>query len=265
VDREDPREGEVIAPRRARRTTAGLLGTLAVAALAGCASGPFARDAERPDPEIERRLLALEKEATRSRLEIEHLRHRLAALEAPESTARSTRPTAPAPATSATQAPSAPAPAPSAPPPAAAVIEEADLELEPEPETAGAPDRAPDEAGAYEQALRLLQGGEPAASEAALRAFLAAHPGSDLADNAWFWIGESLLVRDEVEQALTAFRTGVERYPEGNKTPDALFRIGLCLERQGDPERAAEVWRELVRRFPQTVAAERAAGALGER
>lgn len=254
----------MIAPRRARRTTALLLGSLAVAALAGCASGPFAREPERPDPGIERRLLALEKEATRSRLEIEHLRQRLAALEAPGAADRSSRTTAPAPAAPANQTPSAPAPAPSAPPPAA-VIEEADLELEPEPEAAGAPDRAPDEAGAYEQALRLLQGGEPAASEAALRAFLAAHPGSDLADNAWFWIGESLLVRDEVEQALTAFRTGVERYPEGNKTPDALFRIGLCLERQGDPERAEEVWRELVRRFPQTVAAERAAGALGER
>ena len=255
----------MIALRRARRATAGLLGSLAVAALAGCASGPFAREAERPDPEIERRLLALEKEATRSRLEIEHLRQRLAALEAPGAAERPSPPAAPAPAAPAVQAPSAPAPAPSAPPPGAAVIEEADLELEPEPEPAGASDRAPDEAGAYERALRLLQGGEPAASEAALRAFLAAHPGSDLADNAWFWIGESLLVRDEVEQALTAFRTGVERYPEGNKTPDALFRIGLCLEREGDPERAAEVWRELVRRFPQTVAAERAAEALGER
>lgn len=251
----------MIALRRARRTTAALLGSLAVAALAGCASGPFARADESPDPGIERRLLALEKEATRSRLEIERLRQRLATLEAPAAADRPAPAKPPVPATPATQAPPAPAPAPAAPPPAAAVIEEADLELEP----AVAPGRPPDEAGAYEQALRLLQGGEPAASEAALRAFLAAHPESDLADNAWFWIGESLLVRDQVEPALSAFRTGVERYPEGNKTPDALFRIGLCLERQGDPERAAEVWRELVRRFPQTVAAERAAEALEAR
>lgn len=251
--------------RRARPARVALAGALVVA-LSGCASGPFSRPAESPLPEVEQRLLELEKEATRSRLEIERLRQRLAALEADEPSAARPRPApavapapAPAPAARPETAPAPPAPASASVP----AVEESDLD--PELPSAGAPERAADEAEAYEQALRLLQGGQPAAAEAALRAFVAAHPGSDLADNAWFWIGESLLVRDEVEQALTAYRTGVERHPEGNKTPDALFRIGLCLDRQGDAARAAEVWTELVRRFPQTVAAERAAEALGER
>jgi tol-pal system protein YbgF len=248
----------VTSPRSAAGATAVLLATLGAVALAGCASGPFARETGRTDPEVARRLLELEKEATRSRLEIEHLRRRLAALEAP-----SPEPARPA-------APPVPAPEPppravSPPPPPAIVSAIEEAELEPELPRAAAPGGAPDEAEAYERALRLLQAGDPEASEAALREFLAAHPDSDLADNAWFWIGESLLVRDQVDAALTAFRTGVERHPEGNKTPDALYKIGLCLERQGDPDRSAEVWQELIRRFPQTVAAERATEALGER
>jgi tol-pal system protein YbgF len=136
------------------------------------------------------------------------------------------------------------------------VIEEADLELEPEPETGGAPDRAPDEARAYEQALGLLQGGEPAASEAALRAFLTAHPGSDLADNAWFWIGEARLGRGDAAGAASAYRTAVERYPDGNKIPDALLKLGDALVELGDGDAAQEVWRELVERFPSTASAE---------
>ncbi|KAB2962096.1 MAG: tol-pal system protein YbgF, partial [Thermoanaerobaculia bacterium] len=146
--------------------------------------------------------------------------------------------------------------------PPASGIEESELEADTpvaatEPGTGGA---AGEE---YERALRLLRDGSVAEAESALAAFAAAHPTSDLADNAWFWIGESRLVRDDVAGALAAYRNAVESYPEGNKTPDALYKIGQCLARQGDAARAAEVWRELTRRFPATAAAEKARDALG--
>jgi tol-pal system protein YbgF len=119
-----------------------------------------------------------------------------------------------------------------------------------------------DEARQYETALAPLREGRPAEAETALQGFVAAHPGSELADNAWYWIGEARLMRQDVGGALAAFRTAVESYPEGNKTPDSLFKLGHCLALQGDRERAVEVWSELARRFPSTAAAERAREAL---
>ena len=227
-----------------------------------CASGDvplFDPGASRArQDEIERRLFELEQESVRSRLEVERLRRRLAALEG---------------AAAAPVAPGEPAAAPAAAPPVEtaeaaaprppAEIEESELDAEMPAAAppAAAPPVTPEEQ--YEQALRLLRDGHPAEAEAALAAFAGAHPASDLADNAWFWIGEARLVRDDVAGALAAYRTAVETYPMGNKTPDALFKIGHCLARQGDAATAGEIWRELVRRFPDTAAAGRAREALG--
>ncbi len=227
---------------------------LALLALS-CASGPFARS-ERPDrqAEVEHRLIELEKEATKARLELERLRRRLSELE-------SARPGTPRSAAATPSRPAAAlAPIESVGSTPALAIEESELE-----EPSVSPQASPGEAETYERALELLRTGRAAEAESALAAFIATHPRSELADNAWFWIGEARLVRQLVSEALAAYRTAVESYPEGNKTPDALFKIAHCLALQGEPTMAAEVWTELVRRFPGTAAAERAREALAPR
>jgi tol-pal system protein YbgF len=254
--------------RPARLTPLALLPLLAL----GCASTEPLFDPGQTrarQDELERRLLELEKESVRSRLELERLRRRLAEVEATGAAPAAATPSAvpevagtaqPSPAPAAAQLAAAPEPSPDP------GIEESELEEEtpsapPATQPATQPAAASDED--YERALRLLRDGHPAEAETALTAFATARPTSELADNAWFWIGESRLVRDDVAGALTAYRTAVETYPEGNKSPDALFKIGHCLARQGDSARAEEVWRELLRRFPDTAAGERARAALG--
>jgi tol-pal system protein YbgF len=242
--------------RRATLPTVAAAATVALLA-AGCASTRSLFDpaaARERQAEVDRRIVELEKQVTKSTLEIERLRRQVERLEADAATApqrEGAKAEAPAPG-------EVPEPAPPANPVAAEPIEESDLDLAP----AGAAP-AGGEVGEYEAALRLLRDGRPAEAEKALTAFLAAHPTSDLDDNAWFWIGESRRVRQDSAGALAAYRSGVERYPEGNKTPDALYRIGSCLRLEGDPAKADEVWRELVRRFPGTAAAERAREELG--
>ena len=112
---------------------------------------------------------------------------------------------------------------------------------------------------------RAASGPGRAAEPSGARGIRRRQPPFRAGDNAWFWIGEARLVRQQVPEALAAYRTAVESYPEGNKTPDALFKIAHCLALQGEPTMAAEVWTELVRRFPGTAAAERAREALTPR
>jgi tol-pal system protein YbgF len=206
--------------------------------------------------ELERRVVELEKEAVRSRLELDRLRQRVAELAATAGAAQ-----AQAAASAATASAEQTAP----PTPLRPELEESDLE-EPRATVPGgtfAPPPPGSEVPDYEAALRLLRDGHAAESERALEAFVTAHPSSDLADNAWFWIGESRLVRQDAPGAAQAYRTAIEKYPDGNKVPDALFKLGHCLALEGDEAGAAEVWRETVRRFPGTVAAERARDRLG--
>lgn len=239
---------------------------LAVLALLafGCAStGPLLEPgaaAREREAALERRVLELEKDAVRTRLELERLRRRVAELGTPlgAAPAAASAPATPAPAQPIGPAAPAPAVAPSA-------LEVSDLD---EPAATAPPGgtatSAPDaEVAAYEAALRLLRDGQAPAAESALAAFVAAHPSSDLADNAWFWIGEARLSRQDTAGAAQAFRAAIENYPNGNKTPDALYKLGHCLALAGDAAGATTVWRELVQRFPGTVAAERASARLG--
>jgi len=231
---------------------------LALALLAsGCASLPFGGggDAAARRAEAEQRIYELERQAVKSRLEIERLERRIAELEA---RAGGTSPAAARPAAAAAPI-EAPPELPLAPPATAAVIEESELGHDEPGEAAPASEQE-----AYDRALALLRAAEPARAESAFADFLSAHATSDLADNAGFWIGESRLARGDSAGAVAAYRDTIERYPGGNKVPDALYKLGHALALGGDSEAARLVWRELAERFPASVAAERALERLAQ-
>lgn len=231
---------------RVRLVATALTGVLLAA---GCAS-PGGGGRERA--ELERRLVTLEKEATRARLEVARLQQRIAELERGRSVASQLAAAPPAETVPQADAPIDEAPLVQSRPRVALEVDEL-----PEPAESG-----PAIGATYDEGLRLLRDGRPADAEAALRRFAGENPDSNLADNAWFWIGESRLVRGDVDGALVAYRTTIERYPEGNKIPDALLKLGHALEQRGDASAAREAWNELVRRFPYTAAAEQARARL---
>ncbi len=177
-----------------------------------------------------------------------------------------------APASGAAPAPrSTPETASSPAPSRSAAIEQSDLELVDEPPVAAAAEAEvpPLAAGAegpralYEHSLELLEQNRLSEADEGFRRFLAENPGSDLADNAQFWLAESALRRADVAAALAGFRAVVENHPDGNKVPDALLKVGYCLATLGETESAATVYRELLERFPETAAAETARQRLG--
>jgi tol-pal system protein YbgF len=107
----------------------------------------------------------------------------------------------------------------------------------------------------YDRGYSLYHQGHFVDAESSFQRFLQANTGSELADNAQYWIGECRYARSDLRGALAAFRETVERYPKGNKVPDALLKAGQSLEGLGDVEGARVTYREVVRRFPGTAAA----------
>jgi tol-pal system protein YbgF len=93
----------------------------------------------------------------------------------------------------------------------------------------------------YQAAFELLkqQRYEPAAL--AFQQFLVSFPGSQLADNAQYWLAESYYVTDQFTEALTQFSLVINQYPDSRKVPDALLKMGYCnyeLERWNDARAA---------------------------
>lgn len=89
----------------------------------------------------------------------------------------------------------------------------------------------------YNYARSFLMRRDFAGAEQALRDFVAAHPESELAGNAQYWLGETFYVREDFGTAARTFAEGFQRYPDSSKAPDNLLKLGLslaALERTGD-------------------------------
>jgi len=98
-----------------------------------------------------------------------------------------------------------------------------------------------EEQAAYDRAFQALK--ELRYSDAAngFRDFIEKYPGSDLADNAHYWLGESYYVTRNYEIALQAFQDLIDKYPDSPKAGDALLKIGFTHYelKQWDQARAA--------------------------
>jgi tol-pal system protein YbgF len=61
------------------------------------------------------------------------------------------------------------------------------------------------------------------------RQYVETYPGSEVADNAQYWIGEILYAQKKLPEASAAFEQVKIINPNGDKTPAALYKRGLIL------------------------------------
>jgi tol-pal system protein YbgF len=144
---------------------------------------------------------------------------------------------APGPAT-----PQAVAPAPT--PPSAATV------APPPPSGPALPAGTPEEQ--YKYAIALVRQRAFDDAERAFREFLAVHPTDELASNAQYWLGETLYVRQNYEEAARVFLTGYQQFPESDKAFDSLLKLGLTLGHMGQKGEACATFDELLRRLPKS-------------
>jgi tol-pal system protein YbgF len=66
------------------------------------------------------------------------------------------------------------------------------------------------------------------------RDFLEHSPNTDLADNAAYWIGESLFSQKKYPEAIAQFDAVVNKYPRSDKVPGALLKKGYAYINLGE-------------------------------
>jgi tol-pal system protein YbgF len=111
------------------------------------------------------------------------------------------------------------------------------------------------EQASYDAAFNALKGSDYPRAINGFKGFLASYPGSALASNAQYWLGEAYYVTRDYQNAITAFQRVTTDWPESRKAPDALVKVGFtqsALGRNGDARVTLE---DVVRRYPGTEAA----------
>lgn len=125
----------------------------------------------------------------------------------------------------------------------------------------GAPPGGGTPAAQYNRAFGLVKQADYANAEAALRAFIQAHPKDPLVASAQYWIGETLYARKQYPEAASAFADGYKRYPKGPKAPEELLKLGMALGHANQKQNACVAFAELDHAFPSASPAVRKAAA----
>ncbi len=75
------------------------------------------------------------------------------------------------------------------------------------------------------------------------------YPQSDLADNAYYWIGEIYYGWKNYPEAIRSFQTVSMMYPNGNKLPDAMLKMGYAYAEMRYYEMARSILNDVSMRF----------------
>lgn len=86
----------------------------------------------------------------------------------------------------------------------------------------------------YDAAYRDYQRGNFDLAIEGFRDFLSMSATSDLADNASYWIGESLFSQKKYREAIAQFDAVVNKYPKSDKVPGALLKKGYAYISVGE-------------------------------
>lgn len=153
-------------------------------------------------------------------------------------------------------APAAPASAPTAAP---------DTLTDADRAAGGTPAAAADpaaESSTYNEAFGALKEGRYAESARRFQGFIDQYPNSELAGNAWYWLGESYYATQNYPIALEAFQTLLTRYPGSQKAPDALLKVGYSQYELKQFAAARDTLDQVVQRYPDSTVARLAQGRL---
>jgi tol-pal system protein YbgF len=86
----------------------------------------------------------------------------------------------------------------------------------------------------YQDAYRDLQRGNFELARQGFEEYLQKSPGSDLADNAAYWIGETYFAEKKYRDAIAQFDRVINRYPRSDKVPAALLKKGYSYIEAGE-------------------------------
>lgn len=80
-------------------------------------------------------------------------------------------------------------------------------------------------------------------------------PNGALTPNAFYWLGELYLAKNELEQSRQSFMQVLNLYPDHRKVPDSLYKLGVVYSMQGDSRRSLEYLKRVQEDYPDSSAA----------
>jgi tol-pal system protein YbgF len=120
------------------------------------------------------------------------------------------------------------------------------------------PDSGETPAMTYQNAFRDYQKGNYDLAIAGFKEFIQRYKDSDLADNAAYWIGESLYSQKKYRESIAQFDSVVNDYPKSEKVPSALLKKGYAYISLGEKAQGIVQLQYVVHEHPKSSEAAKA-------
>lgn len=106
----------------------------------------------------------------------------------------------------------------------------------------------------YRNALNILLEQQPARYEESIsmfQSYIQRFPQGRLLTNAYYWLGEALILVERYGEARDTFTVLVNSYPDDPKAAGALLKRGDVYQRLGQTDLAQQDWRSISTLYPQ--------------
>ena len=106
----------------------------------------------------------------------------------------------------------------------------------------------------YSKAYNLVVSNKLSDSIPAFKAFIQKYPDSDLAPNAWYWLGQVQFKLKQYQDARVSFLNAAG-FRNSPKRADSLYKLGLIYKLSGDKEKANKFFEVVAKQYPNDTAA----------
>lgn len=107
----------------------------------------------------------------------------------------------------------------------------------------------------YQQGFELLKQSNHSDAVDVFQKQVTAYPSGDLADDAYYWIAESMYVNRRLNVSKENFNVIIERYKSSPRLPDAMLKMAYIEQEQGNSIEARLLLQEIIQLHPSSNAA----------
>lgn len=107
----------------------------------------------------------------------------------------------------------------------------------------------------YKRAMSIFNSGDYFEAAESFRYFIHRSPGSPLAGNAQYWLGESYYNLQRYDRAAEEFRRALALYPGGGRAADSMLKLGFCNIKMNRVSEGEKILEDLIEKYPLSVAA----------
>jgi tol-pal system protein YbgF len=104
----------------------------------------------------------------------------------------------------------------------------------------------------YNNALRDYNGNNNDLATQEFSDYVKFYPNTDLAGNAYFYLGEIQFRQGKYDQAAQSYDQVLQNFPTGNKAPSAQLKKGFALIELGKQDDGVSELRHLIQRYPKS-------------